>query len=126
MLSPEQDAAVQAWVQQLRGGDVVLIRTGRLVDEDPLVKAGVMLADPDRYFARCREERGAGSDLVTALAAAMEHARNELEHDALRPTSLTVAVMAEHLIALGWPARIDGPVAHLAAIRAQDEPDGAP
>lgn len=66
------------------------------------------------------------NDLVTALAAAMEHARNELERDALRPTSLTVALMAEHLMAAGWPARLDGPAGQLAAHRCQDEPDGAP
>lgn len=62
---------------------------------------------------------------MTALAAAMEHAQNELEQGPLRPTSLTVALMAEHMIAAGWPARLDGPERAL-ALTGQNAPDGSP
>lgn len=42
--------------------------------------------------------------LTLALADAMQHARVEMDAVSLRPTSLTVALMAEHMIQHGWPA----------------------
>lgn len=45
--------------------------------------------------------------LVQALNAARAHAADELGHH--RVTSTSLAVMAEHMIAAGWPASLDHP-----------------
>lgn len=46
----------------------------------------------------------AEASLTVALAAAMEHVREQQCRDSLQPTSLTVALLAEYLIGQGWPA----------------------
>jgi hypothetical protein len=52
----------------------------------------------------------------------MEHVRTQQRRDSLKPTSLTVALMAEHLIGQGWPATRPA----LAPEGSQQHPDAVP
>lgn len=64
-------------------------------------------------------------DLVTSVAAAMDHTCTRRGVTALAPSDRNAQDIAERLIAEGWPAILDGPQRGLTTT-GQDAPDGAP
>lgn len=59
MTTEYEQAAIQAWVEQLRTDGYATTTVGRLCDEPVAVKRVVMLAEPVAYYARVRAERDA-------------------------------------------------------------------